>query len=285
MPYASLVQSLALVFAAVLLASAFAPAGTVQRVPDLAYESDGADAHRLDLYLPTDREHAPLVVFVHGGAFLQGDRRDAAAVGEALAREGLATAVVSYRLFPDANAEGATQDVAMAAAWIIRHASGYGIQPHGIFLVGHSAGAQIAALIGTDGSYLARAGLSLPAVRGVFAVSGAYDLRDLSGEPDSWQRVDGHIYGETAQARARVSPSLHVDAGSPPAEVACGTDDDPGSCPRALFFEQALRRAGIASRVIREVGADHAGMLRALIDPNDPLNKELLHFIRSSEAQ
>ena len=247
---------------------------------NLAYAGDGSDSHRLDLYLPQAQAQAPLVLFVHGGAFLGGDRRDVAFVGRALASQGLATAVVSYRTFPQTDAAGATQDVADAAAWLLKNAPSYGVRSAGIFLVGHSAGAQIAALLGTDGSYLTRAGATLKDVRGVFAVAGVYDVRDLSGEPDSWQRVDGHIYGETPEARAAVSPSMHVSPGTAPTIVACGTMDDPGSCPRTRAFERRLKQAGIEPKMIIENGADHLGMLRALVDPRDPLNQELLAFVK-----
>jgi acetyl esterase/lipase len=101
--------------------------------------SDGLDAHRLDLYLPKDRGTAPLVVFVHGGAFMYGDRRESKSVGEALAHEGIATAVVSYRLFPKTNALGSTADVAQAVAWLVKHGTEYGLTGSAIFLAGHSA--------------------------------------------------------------------------------------------------------------------------------------------------
>ena len=268
------VLGIALVFAFL------APSANVQRISDLSYIDDGSDAHKLDLFLPDHRPDAPLVVFVHGGAFLQGDRREVAAVGMHLAHQGLATAVVSYRLFPSANAKESTQDAAMAIGWVMRHAADYGIHSRKVFVVGHSAGAQIVGLIGTNAHFLAAAGLTFESIAGVFAISGAYDLRDLSGEPDSWQRADGHIYGETPQQRADVSPSQHIDPGAPPIEIACGTEEDnPGSCDRALYFERALVRARVTTRLIKVNGASHMGMLASLINPKDPLNAEFLDLI------
>ena len=196
---------------AVLLAGTSPASFQVRRIPDLAYESGGLDKHRLDLYLPVTASAAPLVLFVHGGAFLQGDRRDVQIVGEALASQGLAVAIPSYRLFPDTNAQGSTQDVADSAAWLSRHAAEYHYDARKIFLVGHSAGAQIVALLGTNPAYFERAGASFANIGGVLAVAGAYDLRDLSGEPDSWQRVDGHIYGAR---RHRVSRYPRGGSGS-----------------------------------------------------------------------
>lgn len=215
---------------------------------------------------------------------MQGDRSDVAFIGAGLANQGFAVAVVSYRLYPEANALVSTQDVADAVAWMLQHAADYGLRVHHAYLVGHSAGAQIVALLGTNPQFLRSAGSDLRSVGGVLAVSGAYDLRDLSGEADSWQRVDGHIYGETEQERARVSPSQSIDPGSPPIEIACGTDEEPGACTRALYFEATLHRAKIPTRLIRESGADHVGMLRAVINPDDPLNHELHDFIERRET-
>jgi acetyl esterase/lipase len=262
-----------------LLAGSVVPAAGVQRVSDLNYAADGLDAHRLDLFLPPDRAHAAIVIFVHGGAFMQGTRQEYASVGQALARQGIATAVVSYRLFPQSDAEGAVQDVARATSWMIARAADYGLDGRNLFLVGHSAGAQIIAVIATSPRYLQTFSTPLSAIRGVFAVSGAYDVRDLSGEPDSWQKVDGHIYGETPAARAAFSPATNIDPQTPPIVTACGTRDDPDSCNRATHFVAALSAAGIASTTIQENGADHMGMLRALTDPKDPLNAALLYFI------
>ena len=251
------------------------------QVKGVAYEPDGSDAHRLDLYFPEHRRDAPLVIFVHGGAFMYGKRGEVAAVGEALARQGMVVAIPSYRLFPEANALGSMQDVAFAAAWVVAHARDYGVNTQGAFLAGHSAGAQIVAMIGTHGNFLEAAGSSLQAIHGVFALSGAYDLRDLSGEPDSWQRVDGHIYGETYEDRAKSSPRIGIDPRSPPIEAVCGTEDDPGSCPRTIYFTTTATALGVSAQAYREIGADHMGVLRAFIDPRDPLNAEFLSFIAS----
>ena len=267
-----------------LVCAGAAPPVPVQRISDLAYASDDLDAHRLDLYVPQGITLAPMVVFVHGGAFMYGGSKEYAWVGEALAHQGLAVAVVSYRLWPQADAGGAIADVAKATAWTIARAGTYHVSPVNVFLVGHSAGAQIVAIAGTDRSYLRTAGSSLNAIRGVFAVGGAYDVRDLSGEPDSWQVIDGHIYGQTPQARSAYSPVAHIDADSVPTETACGTHEDPWSCDRAIGFATALRNAGIASWAFKEIGTDHMGMLRALVSPGDPLNAEFHDFIARLEV-
>lgn len=265
--------------ASVLTLGILAPAPAMRVIRDIPYAADATNAHRLDFYLPLDPSKAPLVVFIHGGAFMYGDRRDYAFVGNALASQGIATAVISYRLFPETDAEGATEDAAAATAWAIAHAADYGIDSRNTFVAGHSAGAQIAALIATNPQYLARNGLSLAAIRGVFAISGAYDVRDLSDEPETWQKVDGHIYGDTPQARSRLSPSVHIDPATPPIVISCGSEEPPEMCEFATYFAQSLRAAGHPTPLIREIGPDHMGMLRAFVTPDDPLNEHFLALI------
>ena len=272
-------RTLTAILAALLSIGLCGAANPLRTFPDLAYLPDNADTHRLDLYVPAGSDGAPLLIFVHGGAFMYGDRRDFDFVGRALASQGIAVAVVSYRLFPETDAVGSTRDVAAATAWMIRHAAEYRVNGQNTFLAGHSAGAQIAAIVATDASYLGNEGVSLDSIKGAFVVAGAYDVRDLSDEPDTWQKVDGHIYGETPQARSRVSPSLHIDPATPPVVVSCGTNDDPGSCGRAQYFARALTAARRNATFIRETGADHMGMLTAMIDTRDPLNARLHEFI------
>ena len=77
----------------------------------------------------------------------------------------------------------------------------------------------------------------------------------------------------------RVLSTTHIDPHSPPTVTACGTQDDPDSCGRALRFAAALRAAGVPATTIQESGADHMGTLRALIDAKDPLNEALHYFI------
>lgn len=203
-------------FAAMLVIGCGGGSAPVVSITDVAYLNDGLAKHRLDLYLPRNHREAPLVVFIHGGAFMAGDRSDYASAGAALAAEDVAVAVPSYRLYPEADARGATSDVAAAIAWLLRHGSAYGLDTSGVIVAGHSAGGQIAALLATHERYLTSLGAPPHAVRGAFVLAGAYDVRDLSDEPADWQRIDGRIFGETAAERALVSPGIDFDANTPP---------------------------------------------------------------------
>lgn len=262
-----------------LAASTAALAGTT-RALDIAYEPDPLGERRLDLFLPERRSGVPLVVFVHGGGFQEGDRKDYAFVGETLARQGVAAAVVSYRLFPEADAKAAIDDVAHAVAWTMLHAGDYGLDPRNVFLAGHSSGALIAAALLTNQDFLANVGFHPHDLRGAILLSGQYDVRDLSDEDARDQALDRHVYGDTVERRAAVSAMAHVAGTTVPMEVFCGGRESPRSCAHADAFVRALLAANDAAVLIEEDMADHLGMVTNAARPGDGINEEIVNFVR-----
>src|SRR5262249_37999874 len=152
------------------------------KVKDLAYyDGPGADKikHRLDLFLPRGRKDFPVLFFVHGGAWLRGDKGFLgiySALGTFFARHGVGVAVTNYRLSPAVKHPEHVKDVARAFAWTVRNIARYGGRPDQVFVCGHSAGAHLVALLVTDESYLKQEGLTAQAVRGAIPLSGIYRL-------------------------------------------------------------------------------------------------------------
>src|SRR5688572_29242076 len=146
-----------------------APAGTTE----IAYGS--APRQRLD-FTPAGRR-APLVLFLHGGGWRFGDKGMAAHMAAHFHAQGYAFASVNYRLVPDATPAGQAADVAAAVAYLVAHAERLGIDPDRIILSGHSAGAHLAALVGTDPAWLAAHGLPVSTIDGIVLLDGAgYDV-------------------------------------------------------------------------------------------------------------
>ncbi len=246
---------------------------------DLAYASDANPKRKLDLYLPADRLHAPVIVFVHGGAFTSGDRRDYTGIGEALAHAGFAVAIPSYRLFPETDAAGATADVASAVAWVAKNGNDYGIDATKLVLAGHSAGGQIVAMLATHRRFLAAARVAPSVVRGAFVAGSSYDVRDLSGASPEWIRLDEALFGATAEQRATMSAIAEIDPGTPSILAVCGTHDAPGSCERTRAFTKTLTTAGVSCDAL-EVDANHMDLVRRLAITRDPLSAALQSFAR-----
>ena len=129
--------------------------------------------HRLDLFrTQTPREHRPLIVFVHGGAWMHGDKKDYRFIGEAFAKEGFDVAVINYHLAPEHIFPASIDDLSLALNYLNVHQLKYQISTEKVVLMGHSAGAfnvmsalyhpkpyeiqcrsQISAIIGLAGPY------------------------------------------------------------------------------------------------------------------------------------
>ncbi|TNE37882.1 MAG: alpha/beta hydrolase [Alphaproteobacteria bacterium] len=114
------------------------------------------DRHKLDLYVPKGREapRRPLIVFYYGGSWKSGDRRLYPLWGRSLARLGAVVAIPDYRLYPQATFPDFIHDGAAALTHLIAHADRLNIDPSRVALIGHSAGAHLAASLALDPIYL-----------------------------------------------------------------------------------------------------------------------------------
>lgn len=284
---AAVVVDFAVRVAAGLVAAGAVSCGRLQLAPpedvviigDVAYvtgdEAD-AEAHRLDLYLPRDAVDVPVVMFIHGGGWTAGGRSEHAFVGWALADEGIATAVIGYRLSPGVRHPVHVQDAARAFAWLHQNMAAYGGRNDRIFVMGHSAGGHLAALLALDGRYLAAHGLSTDAIRGVLGLSGIYRIPAMKGlMPLS------HIFGEDQAAQADASPLNHVHAGTPPFRLFCANGDLPGLAQQARELNRALAQAGNYSELIEVGPRGHFSLLLGLLNREDALRQAIVDFVRN----
>lgn len=163
-----------LAFTAANLPASF---GDYERTAGIAYGSD--ERQLLDVYVPQagDEEGRPVVVFIYGGGWTEGSRDRYRFVASALAERGLITVIPDYRLHPEGAFPVFVSDAALAVAWTLREISRYGGDPARVFLMGHSAGAHIAALLALDRRHLEAAGSSSDVIRGMIGLSGAYDFQ------------------------------------------------------------------------------------------------------------
>lgn len=181
---------------------------------DLAYGA--LPVQTLDYYPPTvlTRTHAPLIVFVHGGGWEHGSKDNA--TGAAKIRhfngEGYAFATINYRLVPGATVEQQAQDVASALAWLVAHAGTLGFDPNRMVLMGHSAGAHLAALVGTDPRYMHAQDLMLDQLRGVVLLDGAaYDVPAQMAEAGRFMRpIYTKAFGTDPARQRALSPLAHT---------------------------------------------------------------------------
>jgi acetyl esterase/lipase len=213
-------------------------AGPVTVHADLAYY-DGPDfdekKHRLDLYLPARAEGFPVLLFIHGGAWRNGDRKPYRYLGRALAQKGVGVAVTSYRLSPQVQHPAHIEDVARAFAWVHAHVAEYGGDPTHLFVAGHSAGGHLAALLATNEQFLAAHNLSVHDIAGVLPISGIYDfdLLRLLARP-----LMQPVLGDDPAKWNEAAPVKHVRADLPPFRIFYGDGDSPASTVRPRPWAQ-----------------------------------------------
>src|SRR6186713_2754520 len=137
--------------------------------PNVAYES-GHVRHVLDIYAPDGAKELPVVFWIHGGGWQAGDKTDVQIKPRVFMEKGFVFVSTNYRLLPSVDMATLIRDVAKSVHWVHDHIAEYGGDPNRILVGGHSAGAQLAALICTDDRYLGAEGLTLAIIKGCVPV-------------------------------------------------------------------------------------------------------------------
>ena len=226
--------------------------------------------------------NAPLVVFLHGGAWAFGDKSMAAHMEAHFVGQGYAFAAVNYRLVPEVNPRQQAEDVAAAIARLVRDAERLGIDPDRIIVSGHSAGAHLAALVGTDPRYLAAHRLPVSILDGVVLLDGAgYDVpAQMQRGGPFLRRLYARAFGDDPAFQARVSPTLQ--AAAPNAgrflilHIASRPDDSGAQSER---LAEALSAAGTPAQVV-SVDNSHAQIFRLFGQPGHVATERTDAFAR-----
>ena len=230
---------------------------------------------------------SPLVVFVHGGAWNAGDKRNATGqekIDHFLA-QGYAFASLNYRLIPSCTVEEQAQDVASALAFLLAHAGDLGFDPSRVVLMGHSAGAHLAALVGTDMQYLSAVGLGPDALRGIVLLDGAaYDVPyPVANVGKMMQRTYLEAFGKDESRQLELSPIHHADAPNVAAFLILHVQR-PDSIAQSNALASALNAAGTDAQVMGFDGKGLAGHLeinRRLGDPTYPATSVVDQWLTS----
>ena len=176
-----------------LAALAFLPQLRAQNIKrNIAY-ADKADAlQTLDVYSPKNAKNLPVVFWIHGGGWQTGDKTDVQIKPRAFMEKGFVFVSTNYRLLPKVDMGTIVRDVAKSIRWVHDHIAEYGGDPKRLFIMGHSAGAQLAALICTDDRYLKAEGLSLAIIKGCVPVDGdTFDVPAIIETAETRWRVHG----------------------------------------------------------------------------------------------
>ncbi|WP_420145355.1 alpha/beta fold hydrolase [Sphingobium sp.] len=250
-----------------------APGGQAPNGQAIAYGKDPLQA--LD-YWPGKGAKPPLIIFVHGGGWKRGSKDNAtgAAKVDHFTRLGYAFASIDYRLVPDATVEQQAQDVADAIAHLRGRAGTLGFDPDRIILMGHSAGAHLVALVGTDMRYFEKAGLRPDAVKGVIPLDGAaYDVaRQMQDSGRVMAGTYEQAFGTDPARQTALSPTMQAAKPNAPSFLILHVDRADGTA-QSHALAAALNAAGTPAEVHALEGRGlrgHMQINRSMGDPGYP---------------
>ena len=236
--------------------------GAIRVVAAVRYGSD--PAQKLEMIVPADsaarKGPLPIVVFIHGGGWRSGDPHDYRFIARALAPEGYAVVLAGYRLYPKAQYPGMLEDGAAALRWVADNAAAHGGDPQRIVLMGHSAGAYNAVMLGLDQRWLAARGLSANALRGVVGLAGPYDFYPFDSAATKLS------FGKASNPE-ETQPVAHARAGGPPLLLVHGTADTRVRPRNSVGLARTMTRAGSPTQAVLLDGVTHEGLIMLFARP------------------
>src|SRR3954451_2007219 len=257
---------------------------------DIPYASPAQERHVLDVYSPPGAKDLPVVFWIHGGGWQVGDKSDVQLKPQAFMDKGFVFVSTNYRLLPHVDMGTIVRDIARSIRWIHDHVAEYGGDPRRLLIMGHSAGAQLAALVCTDDRYLKAEGLSLAIIKGCVPVDGdTYDVPAIIETAETRRRLHGQpqaTYGHREKfvddpAKHRdFSAVSHVAAGKQiPPLLILHVAEHPDTRAQAQRLANALDGEGVTVWVFGARESHHNKINADLGLPDDPATKALFEFL------
>jgi len=215
---------------------------------------------KLDIFVPAKpTTNADVVVFIYGGRWQSGSKDDYRFVADGLAEKGLITVIPDYRLYPQVDWRDFVADTATAYHWVETHIASFGGNPRRIFIMGHSSGAHLAAMVALDAKLRQRTGVSR-APCGLIGLAGPYDFLPI-------EDADVQQVFKSARRLIETQPIFYVDEHAPPMLLLTGAADTtvkPGNTDR---LAAAVQVRGGKAEVIRYPDVGHIEIMLALARP------------------
>jgi acetyl esterase/lipase len=243
----------------------------------------------LDVYTPPGAKGLPVVFWIHGGGWQTGDKSNVQLKPKAFNERGFVFVSTNHRLLPHVAMGEIIRDVAKAFAWVQANIAQHGGDPARVFVMGHSSGAQLAALLSTDERYLREVGSSLAPIRGCVPVDGdTFDIPAIIEVAETRARVHGlpmpkygHRlkFGDDPALHRDFSAVHHVAKGKTPPFLILHVVGHPDVTAQAQRFGAVLKAAGVRVRVLGVRDTDHSKINANLGGPDDPATKALFEFV------
>jgi acetyl esterase/lipase len=261
------------------------PPGGVPNHYDIPYASlPNVDQrlNSLDIYSPGSMDSHPMILYVHGGGWKEGDKSQVGGKPSFFVKRDIIFISINHRLSPSVWFPVHLKDVARAISWAIRKGGEYGGDPSNLFIMGSSSGAHLVSTIALDDSYLASEGLKTNVIRGVISIdTRAYDIPFLMSKlPRGGKRLYETTFGKNKTALAKASPITYVDNGNYlPSFLIAFSGNDPNFKTQAERFSRRLKEFGGDVVLVPSPNKTHAGITRDIGMSGDPISKKILDFI------
>lgn len=249
---------------------------------DIPYAGNENPRQTLDTYSPANAKGAPVVFWIHGGGWQAGSKKDVQLKPLAFTEKGFIFVSVNYRLLPEAQTiHHMAADLAKALRWVCDHAGEIGANPRQVFVMGHSAGAQLAALVCTDERYLKAEKLSFDILKGCVPLDGdTYDVPMQIGMVEERRATSYKKKFGDEKNQKELSPITHVARGKGiPSFLILHVAEHPETKAQSQKLAKALNDAGIQATAYPAEGKNHTTINNDLGSAGDKPTQELFKFL------
>jgi len=257
---------------------------------NVPYAMPAHERQVLDVYAPAHAKDLPVVFWIHGGGWQSGDKTNVQRKPRAFVERGLVFVSTNYRLLPSVDMATIFRDVARSLGWVYANVARYGGDPRRILVMGHSAGAQLAALLCTDDRYLRAEGVPFSVLRGCVPVDGdTYDVPAIIETAETRLRahglpmpVFGHRlkFGNDPALHREYSVVSHVARGKGiPPFLVLYVAGHPDNTAQAKRLETVLSASSVPVRAFGAQETNHVRIDAELGMAGDPATKALMDFV------
>jgi acetyl esterase/lipase len=254
-------------------------------VRGLFYTEAKHEQQTLDVYAPAAGKNHPIAIWIHGGGWHSGDKKEVGSKPQAFTDQGYVFVSINYRLWPGVTIKQIAEDVAKAIRWTHEHGAEYGGDPKRLIVLGHSAGAQLAALVCTDERYLKAEKLSFAVIKSCVPVDGdTFDLamRFATVEKSGNQKLaerDKERFGDEKLQKELSSVTYIAKGKNIPPFLILHVADHPDTTGQSQRLFKALGEAEVTARIHPAEGKNHTTINDDLGTPSDKPTQALFEFL------
>ncbi|HBE69605.1 MAG TPA: alpha/beta hydrolase [Planctomycetaceae bacterium] len=285
-----------MVTAAILISTLTSNSEAQTATLDVPYIAAGHARQKLDIYTPSEEQAKPdagwpVMFWIHGGGWQTGDKSNVHLKPKVLCGRGMVFVSTNYRLLPEVTMQQLTSDVAQSLAWTQKHISAYGGDPSRIVVAGHSAGAQLAALMCIDHSWIRTAGGTAKSFIGCVPVDGdTYDIPKIIATAELraalygfGQPTFGHRqkFGNDPRLHTRFSAVNHIETNKAmiPPFLTLYFSGNPETLAQARRLDEALKAAGVSSQRFGKAATNHRQLNADLGNQDDEVTERFFAFL------